>query len=129
MEIVKIVVIGIVCAVVTVIVRQYRPDIAPFVQMSGIIAITVAVMVLFKDILGKTEELFTGVEIINEGYLELLVKVLGIAIVTKIASDICSDSGNSALATGVELGGKVLILSLCLSLLKTVAALAGGLLG
>ena len=129
MEIVRIVVIGIVCAVVTVIVRQYRPDIAPFVQMAGIIAMTAAVMVFFKDILLKTQELFSGVEVINEGYLELLIKVLGVAVATKIGADICSDSGNSALATGVELGGKVLILSMCLSLLKTVAALAGGLLG
>ena len=56
------------------------------------------------------------------------MKILGIAVVTKIGADICTDSSNSALATVVELVGKAIILAMCLSLIKTLAELAKGLL-
>jgi stage III sporulation protein AD len=128
MEVFRIVVIGIVCAILTVVVRQYRPDIAPFIQMAGIIVMSALIIGFLKDILTSVNGLFSTADVINDGYLTLLTKVLGIAIVTKIGSDICSDSGNAALATNVELAGKVLILMLCMSLLKTIASLASGLL-
>lgn len=129
MEVFKIVATGIICAVAVVIVRQYRPDIAPLIQMAGIIVMTVAITGFLKNVLSEVSGIFSATDVISDGYLELLIKILGVAIVTKIGSDICSDSGNSALATNVELAGKVLILLMCLSLLKTIAALAGGLLG
>ena len=47
---------------------------------------------------------------------------------TKIGSDICKDSANSALATIVELVGKTVILAMCLSLIKTLAEISKGLL-
>lgn len=128
MEFIKFSAVGIICAVLAVIVKQYRPDIAPLVQMAGVAVLAVTAAEYLKKLLDEVSGLLNTTEIINEGYIELLVKVLGIAIVTQIASDICRDSGNSALATNVELVGKVIILALCFSLIKTVAQLAGGLL-
>ena len=81
-----------------------------------------------KNIFAETDGLFSEVEFLNDGYLELLVKILWIAAVTKIGSDICKDSANSALATIVELVGKTVILAMCLSLIKTLAEISKGLL-
>jgi len=128
MEIIKFAVIGIICAVLTVVVRQSRPDLAIIVQLAGIVIIAIFAAEYLKNIFTQTDGLFAEVSLVSDGYLSLLVKILGIAVVTKIGADICTDSSNSALATVVELVGKAIILAMCLSLIKTLAELAKGLL-
>lgn len=128
MEIVKFVVIGIICAVMTVVVRQYRPELAVVVQLAGIVIIAIFAFEYLKNIFEETGSFFSDVGIVGDGYLAILVKILAIAVITKLGADICNDSSNSALATVVELTGKTVILVMCLSLIKTLVTLAKGLL-
>lgn len=128
MEIVKFVVIGIICAVMTVVVRQYRPELAVIVQLAGIFIIAIFAFEYLKNIFEETGSFFSDVQIVSDGYLTILIKILSIAVITKLGADICSDSSNSALATVVELTGKTVILVMCLSLIKTLVTLAKGLL-
>lgn len=128
MEIVKFVVIGIICAVMTVVVRQYRPELAVIVQLAGIVIIAIFAFEYLKNVFEETGSFFSDVQIVSDGYLTILVKILAIAVITKLGADICSDSSNSALATVVELTGKTVILVMCLSLIKTLVTLAKGLL-
>ena len=121
MEIIKFALVGIICAVLVVVVRQQRPELAVIVQLAGIAVLAILSIEYLKNIFAETDGLFSEVEFLNDGYLELLVKILWIAAVTKIGSDICKDSANSALATIVELVGKTVILAMCLSLIKTLA--------
>lgn len=128
MEIIKFALVGIICAVLVVVVRQQRPELAVIVQLAGIAALVILSIEYLKNIFAETDGLFSEVEFLNDDYLELLVKILWIAAVTKIGSDICKDSANSALATIVELVGKTVILAMCLSLIKTLAEISKGLL-
>lgn len=128
MEIIKLVCVGAVCALACVVVRQLRPEIEPFVQIGSLIVLSLMLLSSLKTVINALKELFGKLELFDIGYLELLIKVLGIAIITKIGADICNDSGNSAIASTVELAGKVTILLLCFSLIKTVTELASGLL-
>lgn len=128
MEIIKFALVGIICAVLVVVVRQQRSELAVIVQLAGIAVLAILSIEYLKNIFAETDGLFSEVEFLNDGYLELLVKILWIAAVTKIGSDICKDSANSALATIVELVGKTVILAMCLSLIKTLAEISKGLL-
>lgn len=128
MEIIKFALIGIVCAVLVVVVRQQRPELAVVVQLAGITVLALFATEYLKKIFSETDVLFSESKILGDGYIELLVKILGIAAVTKIGSDICKDSANSALATVVELVGKAVILAMCLSLIKMLAEISKGLL-
>ena len=128
MEIIKFALVGIICAVLVVVVRQQRPELAVIVQLAGIAVLAILSIEYLKNIFAETDGLFSEVEFLNDGYLELLVKILWIAAVTKIGTDICKDSANSALATIVELVGKTVILAMCLSLIKTLAEISKGLL-
>lgn len=127
-EAVKICATGIACAVICVIVRQLRPETEPLVQLGSVAVIGIMLLSSVKKLLAAAQELFSRFELFDAGYLELLIKVLGIAVIAKIGADICTDSGNTALASVVELAGKVTILLLCFSLIGTVTELAGGLL-
>lgn len=74
------------------------------------------VITLLKGIANKTS--------INSQFILLLLKITGIAILTEFAVSICKDSGESALGTKIDIGGKIMIISISIpiitSLLETV---------
>ena len=61
--------------------------------------------------------------------LEILLKIVGIGLVSEIAEMICKDSGNASLARGMELLGSAVILSLSLPILETFLDLIQRILG
>ena len=64
-----------------------------------------------------------------EPYFILLVKVIGVAMVTQLAVDTCRDAGQQAIATKVEIAGRVTILSLSLPLFQELLAAASQMIG
>ena len=47
---------------------------------------------------------------LNSDYIMLIFKVVGIAYIIQLAAQICTDAGESAIASKVELAGRVMIL-------------------
>lgn len=58
-------------------------------------------------------------------YLPLLLKALGIGIVTSAASSLCQSAGEKSLAGTLEFFGKSEILVLCIPLVKSLLSLCG----
>ena len=56
---------------------------------------------------------------------EILFRALGIATLTHITAELCRDCGESTLAGGVEMLGKLEILTLCLPLIAAVLETVG----
>ena len=59
--------------------------------------------------------------------VSILMKSLGICVVTQFAADICYDNSCSSIAAAVELAGRVGAIALAMPMIKTVAQLAIGL--
>ena len=57
-------------------------------------------------------------------YLPYLLKSMGISLLSSTAADLCRDSGESAVATKLELLGKCEIIVLSIPLLKELLSLA-----
>lgn len=125
-DIIKLAAVSLISAVLYVVVKQLRPDYAVFVQICSVSAVSVFAVSYAADIiaaaLAMTE--FSGTDTYP---VKILIKSLGIAIVTQLAGDVCRDNGNSALASGVELAGRFAIIALSLPLIRQVAELAAGL--
>lgn len=126
MEIIKIVAIAIVCALLCAVLKQYKPEYAIVVQLAASVIILLLVASAMGDLINAIRELIDGSGI-DTGYLTLLLKALGVAILTQLAADACRDSGETALSNKVELAGKVTILLLCLPLVKAMIQLSAGL--
>ena len=60
--------------------------------------------------------------------LKLVFKVIGISYVVQFAAEACRDAGESAIASKVELAGRVLIVAAALPALLAVLSLLSGLL-
>lgn len=93
-----------------------------------LLTLTAGVLILPRafDLVGGTMQRFSG--LLTQGgitqslYLPVL-KTVGVAVVVRIMSALCRDSGQSALAAKLEIVGAVLALSMCLPLLEQVLEL------
>lgn len=123
MDIIKIIGIGLIALIIIIIVRQYKPEFTLYVSL-----LAGAIILLFlMDKIGGIIDLLTTLSnktAINNDFLTLLIKITGIAFLTEFAVSICKDTGESAIASKIDMGGKVIIVSMSIpiisSLLETV---------
>lgn len=123
MDIIKIIGIGLIALIIIIIVKQYRPEFTIYVSLVAGALILLMVM----DKIGGIIDLLTSLSnktAINNEFLVLLIKITGIAFLTEFAVSICKDSGEVAIANKVDLGGKIIIISMSIpiiaSLLETI---------
>ena len=119
MEIVKIVGIGISAIIIAIILKQYKPEFSIYISLiAGIIILSLvidklsSIMSLLNNLANKTN--------INNSFLILLLKITGISILAEFAISICNDSGETAIANKVDLGGKVLIVSMSVPIISSM---------
>lgn len=115
-EIIKIVGIGLIALVLIIIVKQYRPEFALYISLiAGVLILCLAidnlqsVINLLKQICQKSG--------VNSKFLGILLKMTGIAFLAEFAISICKDSGETAIASKVELGSKAIIISMSIPII------------
>lgn len=54
---------------------------------------------------------------LNQNYFSILLKSIGISYISELASQICLDSGEKAIATKISISSKIIILSLSIPIL------------
>ena len=122
MEVIKIVGIALVALVIIILLKQYRPEFAIYVSIIvGVLILALAmrkitgVINLLKSISEKTY--------INKQFLGILLKITGIAIITEFAVSICSDAGEKAIASKIEMGSKVIIIAMSIPIISSLLEL------
>lgn len=125
MDVAKIAAAGILTAIIYSFVRQLKPEFASFVVLGGCAVILIAVAERFLEA-SRTVNTMLELAGIEEENVSILMRSLGICIVTQLAADVCYDNSSSSTAAAVELAGRVGALILALPMLQTVAKLALG---
>ena len=123
MDIIKIIGVGLIALIIIIIVKQYRPEFTMYVSVAAGIIILLLVMDKLSEIINLLTNLANRTSINNE-FIFLLIKITGIAILTEFASSVCKDSGETAIASKVDMGGKIIIIAMSIpiiaSLLETI---------
>lgn len=123
MDVVKIIGIGLIALIIIIIVRQYKPEFTLYISLLAGALILLLIMDKLEGIINLLTSLSNKTAINNE-FLILLIKITGIAFLTEFAVSICKDTGESAIANKIDMGGKVIIVSMSIpiisSLLETV---------
>lgn len=120
MEIIfKIIAIGLITCLATMIIKPIRSD------FSVIIAIVGGLIILFMvvDYLSNVFETFRniiGITGLNSNLYTLLLKIIGVGYLIEFTAGICSDTGNSGLGDKVLLGGKIIILVMALPIITNI---------
>ena len=118
----SIVGIAIITTALAVLLRQFRPEYALFVSLAGGIFI---LLLACTGILPVVEQIYGMLEAssVPGEYGSVLFRALGICFVTQIACDTCKDAGESAIASKLELAGKVVVLAISLPLFQQVLSI------
>lgn len=106
--------------------RRHNKTVSLLLIMFACAAVFFESISSLSEIVASLNELALGMGEISS-YLKIMFKVLGIALITQIISDICRDSGESALAGQTEVAAKILIVTLILPLLQAVVEVITGL--
>lgn len=120
--------IAVTAAAFAVLLRQHRQEYALLLGLGTGVLIFLYVIVRLQPAFTELNTLLTGSGV-GTGYAAVLLKSLGICLVTQLASDACRDAGESAIASKVELAGKAAVLLVALPLFEEIAKLAVGLIG
>ena len=106
--------------------RRHNKTVSLLLIMFACAAVFFESISSLSEIVDSLNELASGMGEISS-YLKIMFKVLGIALITQIISDICRDSGESALAGQTEVAANILIVTLILPLLQAVVEVITGL--
>ncbi len=111
---------AILCVLVTVILKKESPDSATVLRMLSGVVLAMACIYAVSPLVEYILEIGEGFSASNEIYeaAGVLVKALGVSLLTHICATVCRDSGEGSLAGYVELGGKIEIMILSLPLLR-----------
>ncbi len=122
-DIIKIVAVCFIAVVLYAVVKQLRADYAVFVEICSVAIVAVFALNYAADLLSQISY-FAELSGVSSDCIKLLIKSFGIAVITQIAADMCKDNGNSALASCLEVAGKVVIVVLAFPLIQSVSQLA-----
>jgi len=123
----RAVILGVVGSVFALVINKGSPE----VSMVLALAVTLLVVGLGVQVIRSILD-FAGVLQTAAGPSPALptplLQTVGIGILTRLASDICRDAGQGAIASALELTGTVAALYIALPLMQAVFQMIGGLL-
>ena len=115
----KIIVLGIILSVLTVLLKNIKPE-------YSLICVIVGSIILVMYILSGVQSIFeyfktivdrTGVDNVM---FSTLLKIIGVGYLIEFSASICNDSGNSSIADKIVLAGKILIFSMSLPIITNL---------
>ena len=119
MEIIKIIGIGLIALIIIILLKQYKPEFAIYISLLTGVLILVLVMDELTGIMSLIQTIADKASI-NQQFLTILIKITGIAFLSEFAVSICKDSGEGAIASKIELGSKIIIISMSIPILSSL---------
>ena len=122
MEIIKIIGIGLISLIISIILKQYKPELAIYISIISGALIILFVFGKFSGIINVLNNLASKAGV-NGKFLEILIKITGIAFLSEFAVSICKDSGESAIASKIDIKEKIIVLSLSIPIISAILEL------
>ena len=111
--------------ILAVLIREYN-------KTASIVIVIAASGMIFLRIASDISTIFESLTHISSGvetaanYIKLMMKVLGIVIITQFTADLCRDCGENSLASQTETAAKIIVISMILPLFETVIKIVAG---
>ncbi len=119
---------ALVTATLGIVLAKQQKDLFPLLIISGCLLVAVAGMKFLRPVLAFLSEL-ERLGNLRSDYLGILIKALGIGLVTELAGSVCADSGSGSLAKALGILGTCVIIWLSIPVFQAVLDLIVGILG
>ncbi len=115
----KIAVLGLVGILIAMLLKETAPQFSVYISLAS------CVLVFFFALerlsyLGSSLREIQGLVEIEDSYLKILLKMVGVTYIADFSSSLCKDAGYSAIAGQIEFFGKISLLSLSLPVFVTL---------
>lgn len=119
MEVMRIVGIGLIGAILSILLRNSKPEFSMLIPV--VVSFTVLACAM-PYLIRITEELsrMASSAGINSSYMRIVIKVIGISYLVCIKAELCKDAGENAIAAKIELGGKLIILAMAIPIINSL---------
>ena len=128
MNVVTICVLAIVAIIIITALKPKNSEIALMLGISASILVLISVLSGFSQVADTINNIIAESGI-STNYITILLKVIGICLLTEFTVNACKDAGSNSLANNVSLAGKILItvtsIPLYNDILDTVLSLSG----
>jgi len=127
MGIFQVVATGVLCAVLAITIKKQSPEIAILITIASSVLIFIMVLPMLTQAIG----MLTNVGNMLDGgfeYVSLALRVIGVAYMAELGSSVCADAGESAIATKIDLGGRVIIMIMAMPVVVDIISTVLGLL-
>lgn len=119
MDFIKIIGIGLISLIIIILLKQYKPEFTIYISLLVGVLILLLVIDELSGIISLLQTFANKVSI-NGTFLSLLIKITGIAFLSEFAVSICKDSGEVAIANKIEIGTKIIIISMSIPIISSL---------
>lgn len=127
MEIIKIAGIAIVGVMMASLLKSLNKDISIYIILATVIVIFISVVDKIWTAFTFLEDIYDNVTY-GKTFLPVILKVLATAYVADFTAQLCRDAGETAIASKVEMAGKVVIFCMALPIFTAILELINSLL-
>lgn len=115
--------VSLISAVMFGVIKKYSPEYSVLAEIGAVLLVFAFSYPYIKNIIDFYYE-YTDYSGISNDYIKTIIKTIGVAILTQFASDMCKNSGQSALADKVEFAGKLVMASFALPMAQALIEIA-----
>ena len=119
MEIAKVVAVGLITVIATIIVRQVKPEIAVLITLTGSIIIIILTIQMLQGVFGSFMSIFNKTGVSSSLFVPVL-KIIGIGYLCEFGANLCIDGGCNSIADKILFCGKITILIIALPIINSV---------
>jgi stage III sporulation protein AD len=119
MDVIKLVGFSIFAIFMILTLKDQRKDIALVLSIAAGIGLLIFSITKISAIVEMLDDLILKSGI-NKEFFTIILKVTGISYIIEFGKNICTDAGESGIATKLEMAGKVIIVSLSLPLISAL---------
>ena len=118
-DVIKISLGGIICAVLILVIRQYKSEYSPIISIAFLITVSVLAI-------SKMEGVVKGISALGDmagvgaDVISSVIKMIFVALIARIAASVCEDVGSQAIVTGIEIGSRILMLASAFPIFKAL---------
>ena len=119
MTIFQIVAVGIMGAVLSITIKKQSPEVALLITITASVLIFLMVLPMITEAVGIINHI-GGLADGQAAYVGLALRVVGVAYMAELGASVCKDAGESAIATKIDLAGRVIIMVMALPIVMDI---------
>jgi len=113
MGIFQVAVTGVMGAILAITIKKQSPEIALIITIAASVLIFLMVLPMLTEVIGVLSSVG---QLLDGGmqYVSLAFRVIGVAYIAELGASVCKDAGETAIASKIDLGGRVIIMVLAM---------------